>query len=275
MPRLAHSIEASLVLVEDPKNVRAPEGCPEPWFWVRGDDLVGLTEGDPVELWPDRMDSGVVMDEAPAFNNSPLPVFSENVADGIGGIRADGVQFNGARLRDPDFAQEKPMPDGFTVFVVLTEKGPVNIWEGFWAGQTGGGDNGFFNFYVGGPIWQPPLGEVYAEYVQFGSPPGVSVYYGSTRLIEFPVGVCWKVGPRQFDLTLNGTPLPIDPDYDHGPEELPSWDVTPVWRNLELFSFRDEEQTAEVIIFDTVLTPECEAQWWSYLAGRYPSLGVS
>ena len=34
------------------------------------------------------------------------------------------------------------------------------------------------------------------------------------------------------------------------------------------------KRAAEVIIFDTVLTPECEAQWWSYLAGRYPSLGV-
>ena len=270
MPRLAHSIEASLVLVEDPKNVRAPEGCPEPWFWVRGDDLVGLADGDPFTSWTDRGTGGNDLYPDPYKLD---PVFASDVVDGIGGLRAPSSAdpfIDQAGLKNRLF--EKPFPDGMTLFVVLTEKGGDDIWEGFWGGQTGVGDNAFLSFYVSDEGILSTTGEEYLEFIQFGAERSGGWYAYDTGF-TFPAAVMWRLGPDLLTLSVNGVEQQPDGAWDPA-FDTPSWDPVPVWRNLQLFSNRSTEQTAEVLIFDTVLTPECEAQWWAYLAGRYPSLGV-
>ena len=264
MPRLAHSIEASLVLVEDPKNVRAPEGCPEPWFWVRGDDLTGLADGDTFTTWTDRGTGGNDLTPDTSFFD---PVFAANVIDGIGGLRSGGGL---AGLGAQSFV--KPFPDGMTIFAVVTEQGGDDIWEGMVGGQTGLGASARLSWYVSDEGVLSTTGEQYLEFIQFGAERS-GAWYAYDTGFTFPAAVLWRLGPDLLTHAVNGAEQQPDGAWDPA-VDTPSWDPVPEWGNLQLFSQRPTEQTAEVIIFDTVLTPECEAQWWSYLAGRYPSLGV-
>lgn len=259
----AGTLDQVIVQVELVDRALPPQ-CPAPWFWVRGDDLEGLTAGDPVTSWTDRGFGGNNLGNDTGKDD---PIYVADVIDGIPGIGAPidyGV--GQAGLRNNSF--EKAFPDGMTIFHVV-KAAPTELWQGMFFGQTGSGDNAFFFPYVSDEGILSTTGELYAEFIQTGADQS-GFWYAYDTGYTHPSATMWRVGPSVFECSVNN--VVQEPDGDWSQEfDTPSWSPVPAWRNLQLFSNRTTEQTAEVIVFDSLLTPECESLWWAYLAGRYPS----
>ena len=249
MPKRAAEVDTSLVLVEIPRAVRVPDACPEPWAWFRPDSL--QHSGGDVTGWLDVAGNDYHM--VVGGGGTPLS-YVPNQLDGNAAAVAPPVEsFPQSLDTDDNIPAPHTFDDGITIFTVGR-------------GDTAG-TGSFYELQVAPAIIHDSTGVPYQSHTGpggflFGNDPAAA---GAHALMGHTLPDGSEVGFR-----LNGGPWSSDGSLFYDPANEPwAMDVS----FFQLFIVR-EAWVSELIIFDTVLTPECEAQWWSYLAGRYPSLGV-
>lgn len=220
-----------------------PEG---PWAWYRGDDLEG-SQGETVDTWSDRSGNGRDV-ESWSANTDRHPTIADLALDGHRGADfTGGFATSLERQLDGTYT-----PSGWTVFQVFADVDQGSSSETV---NLHLGDGLYLYFETGGAATsamdlQGTSGSLYVEWAPAG---GVS-------------GTVWM--SAQVDtasMVLDGNGTEVASDTGGGTTDATQIGIGATGRGVLL----------ETIIFDRVLSAADEARWVSYLAERYPSLGIS
>lgn len=246
-PRTLASVTVTVGLVEIPAEHRImQEGGP--WAWYRGDDLSGYTDGDPVTGWDDRSGNGRHL----TMPTVQAPRYTADALDGIPGIRG-WEQFTDGGLWTP--VDPEPFADGVTVIEVFKAPDHREVDS-----LLGSGDGAiFFGFQTSSQQWRA---------YNFGEVSGNDPAHDNDR---------WHVaygqyGPDVAVFEVDGQPYP---DSNPWVPTAAQWEgMTPI-DFVQVVCRSTESFTAEYIVFDRLLTSGERDEWMGYVAGRFPSLGLT